>query len=324
MNFTEFRLMVRHAINRYKKVILIGAIIVCIVIAINMFLKMNPKPVEKETTYEPHQSIMDSTVSTPASIQNPIEEMIAKYVDACNDADFPLAFSYLSEDCREFAFNNDLETFKSHVFTKMPVPKEHSIQSYSTINVDGRRVYIYEIKYVDDMLATGLTNAEYAFTSEKMTFFYGDNNELQMNVGDYIYHNDIKSMTENEYLKIDVIDKTVRYSTEEYTVRLTNKTNYTIVLSDGEELDEIVLALPNEVRKANGTRDIVLQPNGELQNTFIFQKFVDDGDESLSVNFNSVRVMEKYSGTEDIPEEVIKSEIDNAIAKFTMTISTRD
>lgn len=323
MNFTEFRLMIRHAINKYRKIILIAILIICIVVAINMFLKLNPEPIERETTYEPHQSIMDSTVSTPKSVQDPIEEMIAKYVKACNDADFPLAFSYLSEDCRKFAFNNDLETFKAHVFTKIPLPKEYSIQSYSTMYIDGNRFYIYEVKYTDDLLASGLTNAAYAFTSEKMTFYY-DNNELMMTVGDYIYHNDIKSMSENEYMKVDVIDKTVRYSTEEYTLRITNKSEHTIVIADGEELEEIVLQLPNEQRKANGTRDIVLEPNTSMEYTFSFQKFVDDGDESSVVRFNSVRVMDQYSGTEDeVPEEVRKAEIDNAVAKFTMEVSAK-
>ena len=64
--------------------------------------------------------------------------------------------------------------------------------------------------------------------------------------------------------------------------------------------------------------DIILKPGEEKELEWIFPKFIDDQDASQAVILSSVRVMEKYSGTEDVPEEVIKSEIDNAIAKFSM------
>ena len=47
---------------------------------------------------------------------------------------------------------------------------------------------------------------------------------------------------------------------------------------------------------------------------------MDDGDISQSLLFSSIRVMEQYSGTDEIPKEVIQSEIDNAISKFSMTV----
>ena len=61
-----------------------------------------------------------------------------------------------------------------------------------------------------------------------------------MNAGDYIYHSDINSISENQYLKVDVVDKVVNYSIEQYEIKFTNRSNYTIVIADGGETDEVV------------------------------------------------------------------------------------
>ena len=55
-----------------------------------------------------------------------------------------------------------------------------------------------------------------------------------------------------------------------------------------------------------------------------FPKFVDDGDLSTALVLSSVRVMETYSGTDEVPEETIQYEIDNAISKFSMEANIID
>ena len=152
-----------------------------------------------------------------------------------------------------------------------------------------------------------------------MTFYENDDGEIEFNVGNFIYHTDVKSISENEYLKLDVKNKTVNYSIETYTIKLTNRSNYTVVISDGEAENEISLKLANEVRKRSSLEDIVLGPKEELELEVIFPKFVDDGDVSQAIVLSSVRVMETYSGVgEDVPKETIQYEIDNAISKFSM------
>ena len=100
----------------------------------------------------------------------------------------------------------------------------------------------------------------------------------------------------------------------------TNRSEYTIVISDKQEKDEITLVLQNEVRNRTDVADIILEPSESVTLKFTFPKFVDDGDVSKSLSFPAIRVMEKYSGTEVIEEAVIQSEIDNAIAKFSMDV----
>lgn len=318
MNFTELRLKFRHFVRRYQRLIIVVLIVWGLVFLINLMMRHAPVAPEAETTYELHTSVMDSTTATPKVMQQPIEEMVEAYVKACNEGNYQKAFEMLSDDCKEYAFDNNVNKFMDHVLVKMPVPKQYALQDYSNMKYNNGKLYIYEIKYLDDYLATGLTNSTYTYTSEKMTFFEDEEGVYRMNVGNFIYHTDVKSISENDYLKLDVMNKTVNYSIETYEVKITNRSNYTIVISDGQAEDEVVLRLNNETRKLTDISDIVLKPGEEITREFIFPKFVDDGEKSQSILLSSVRVMENYSGTEDVPKETIQSEIDNAIAKFSM------
>lgn len=320
MSFTEFRLKFRRFFRANKRLFLIIIIIWAIIFFINMIFTNRPKEYIPTTTYEEHTAVINSSNKTPKSLQDPIEKVIDEYVGYCNEGNYQKAFNMLSEDCRKYEFNDDVQEFMKHVLTKMPTPKKHAVQSYSSVKYNNKNMYIYEVKYLDDILATGLTNSEYKYTQENMTFYEGEDG-LEMNVGNYIYHTDIKSISENEYLKIDVIDKVVNYSIETYEVKFTNRSNYTVVVADTMEKDEVLLTLGNETRQSSGLEKIVLKPNESTTVKFIFPKFVDDGDPSQNLAFPSIRVMEQYSGTgEEVSKETIQSEIDNAIAKFSMEV----
>lgn len=240
MKFTDFRLKIRRFFRKNKKILIVAFIIWAIIFLINQIVLKLPMSTEAETTYDAHSPIMDSSASTPKSVQKPIETLISEYIGLLNEGNFQKAFNMLSDDCKEYGFNNNIERFMDHVYTKMPTMKEYSIQNYSNITYGNKKMYIYEVRYFDDILATGLTNSKYEYTQENITFYAGEDG-LEMNVGDYIYHADIKSIAENEYLKVDVIDKVVNYSMETYEVKFTNRSNYTIVIADGQESEEVLL-----------------------------------------------------------------------------------
>lgn len=319
MNFINIRLKIRHWFRKYKNLILLVFLLWFTIFIINYFLGHRTIPQEPITTYKAHTSVIDSQYSVPKSIQNNIEEMIEEYIGCCNEGNYQKAYNMLSEDCQKYEFDNNVEKFMEHVLVKMPTPKQYYIQNYSNTKYDGKNIYVYEIKYTDDILATGLTGTNYAFTSERIAF-YKENDEITMNVGEYIYHNDVKRISENEYFKIDVIDKIVNYNSEIYEVKLTNRSNYTVVVADGMESEEVALMLQNEIRNRLSIEDIILEPQESRTYKFEFTKFIDDNDTSESLLFSSIRVMENYSGTDEVPTETIKNEIDNAISKFSMSV----
>jgi hypothetical protein len=315
MNFTDLRLKIRHFFRKNKKIIFIAVIIWLVVFLINQLLKLYTPEKELETTYEPHTSVMSSSSSVPKKYQSTIEDKIKQYVEYCNNNDFDKAYNMLSADCKKYAYP-DFNDYVDYVLKIMPTKKLYSIQNYSNLS----NMYIYSVAYTDDFLATGLTNSKYSYTEEKMTFIQDDDGELQMSVGNFIKHEDIKVSTENEYLKIDVRERNVNYETETYTVRFTNRTNYSIVISDYFEDDEILLQLNKEYREAEQGDAIVLLGNETKDVDITFSKYADDNDTSKSIGFDSIRVLDKYYG-ENVEKDVAENAIANAVAKFSMQIS---
>lgn len=319
MKFTDLRLKIRRFFRNNGKVVIIIVLLWAIVFTINMILRLNPEKPTAETTYEPHISVMNSNSKVSKVASQNIETMIETYIGYCNDGNYYAAFNMLSEECKEHEFNNNVELFMDYVLKQMPTPKEYSIQNYSNISIDGTDVYIYSIKYFDDYLATGLTDSEYKYTTEKLSF-YNEKNDIKMAAGNFIYYDEVKKISENEYLKIDVLEKSVNYSIETYKVKFTNRSDYTVVVADNFEKSEILLNLPNETReRSDKNTNIVLAPKESITATFTFPKFVDDGDTSEGLNFSNIRILEKYSGPY-ADENILKDEVNNAIAKISMQV----
>lgn len=312
----DWRLRVRHWFKKYRKIIFIVILVWAIIFIINKYLQNYTVVQEPNTTYTPSVSVMDSSSSVSTKVHTVIEELIDEYVGYCNEGNYQKAFNMLSEDCQKYAFDDDIVTFAEYVLNKLPNEREYSIQNYSNYG----DYYIYEVKYIDNILATGLTNSTYMYTTEKMVFTKNSDGTYDMATGNFISYDTIASVAENDYVKIDIKSRTTMYSIEEYEVKFTNRTDSTVVISDGIVDDEVELVLPYEYRDMENVEDhIILAPDEDMTLTLTFSKFADDGDESQSILFSSIRVIEDYKGVNGTEEEQ-QIEIDNAIAKFSMQV----
>ena len=315
----ELRLKIRHWIKKYGKILFFIIIVWISIFIINKFLGDYQTEEVPNTTKTPQVAVMSANEKVSKKVQTSAEEFIESYVDACNQGKYQKAFAMISENCRKYEFDDDVEKFAKYVLEKMPTPKKYSIQNYS--NTKG--YYIYEVKYFDDMLATGLTNSEYNFTTEKMVLKKNSKGSFDIAVGNFIEYKDINSVAENYYLKIDVKNCMVRYSTQTYEVKLTNRTDYIIVVSDNYVEDEISLALSGEYRGTeNSNTTVVLAPEESITVKLGFMKFIDDNDEAQSILFSNIRVLEEYAGVAS-NNDIKKAEIEKAIDKFSMNIPVK-
>ncbi len=315
----EVRLKIRHWFKKYGKILFFIVVAWSVIFIVNKFLGDYQTEEAPNTTFTPQVSVMSSSEKVSQKVQTTAEDFIEAYVDACNQGKYQKAFAMLSEECKKYEFKDDVENFAAHVLEKMPSPKKYSIQNYS--NTKG--YYIYEVKYFDDILATGLTNSEYTFTTEKLVLSKSSKGGFEIAVGNFIEYRDIKSVAENDFLKIDIKNCLVRYSTETYEIQLTNRSDYTIVVADNYQEDEVALVLSGEYRGTDNTNTtIVLAPEESITVKLGFMKFIDDNDETQSILFNNVRVLEEYSGV-DASQDIKKVEIDKAIDKFSMNIPVK-
>ena len=311
----DIRIKLRHFWQKYNRIIILVVFAIILIIIINRILTLNKEPDEPETSYTPNVSVLDSSSEVPDEVADSFEEFIENYVNYCNSGDYVSAYNLVSDDCKQNFFGNSYNDFVEYVSEKFGTGKRYAIQNYS--NTDD--LYIYSVKIFDDFLATGLTNQSYRYVEEKMTVSYDDNGDIVFSVGNYMGSETLQYQASNEYLKAEITESLQKYSFIIYTLKLTNRTDYTIVIRDGNaDSTEIYMDIGSEARAAedDGTT-IVLEP-GEVETVSLsFSMFYDSELEPEGIVLNAVRVMEEYTGDSETAEE----EIENAIDKFSMTIA---
>ena len=209
--FLKWRLKIRNFFKKYKRVIFIVLIVWLVIIAINFFLGRRSETPMLNTTYNPHEVVLTSDTEVPEKLQTPIEDTIDDYINKCNNKDYSGAFELLTTDCKTHVFGDSLDNFTTYASSVFPNKKRYSIQNYSNFG----QAYIYNVKLIDDIIATGLTNQSYAYYEEKFAVKEEDG-KIKLNVNDYMGFNDLKKVAEDDYLKIRVENKEEFYSFEIY------------------------------------------------------------------------------------------------------------
>lgn len=285
----DIELKIRRFFRKYGKILIIVFSIVAIIITIDRIIKNFNDSDTPQTTLTPNEPVLDIGGNVPEKVHSTVEEFVRKYVDYCNSGEYESAYAMISEECKEEYFGS-IYNYKEYVKNKFYNKREYALQSYSTFN----KKYIYTVKLFDDILATGLTNSKYKYQEEKIVASYDENKNIVISVGNFIEKNEIQSVQENEYLKVDIKSQIIKYSLEEYKIKLTNRSNYTVIIQNSEAEDtEIMINLGAETRKNELVNDVILEPGESKTIHPVFQKFYDDGDTTKEVIFTSVRVIDE-------------------------------
>ncbi len=309
----DFRLKVRHFFKKYRKVIIIVALIWTLVIVFNLYLRRLRQTQPPTTTYQPNVAVLDSSSTVPDKVSESFDNFIEKYVEYCNTGNYKEAYNLVSEDCKKNYFNNDYDAYVEYVRNKFNAKRCYAIQNYSNYNDK----YIYSVKLFEDFLATGLTNSDYQYQEEFIIASYNENDELEFSVGNYIETKELNSVASNDYLKVTLESVTVKYSYEIYEIKIVNRTDNIVVIQDQIEANEVQLVVDGDYRTtANYDIEVVLAPHDERTISLAFPKFYDSNTTSDTIVFSSVRVLPEYSGLYENAE----AEIENAIDTFSMNI----
>ena len=297
--FTELRLKIRKFYRKYKKVILIALVIWAIIFVINLILKNMKQPEVLNTTYTPHSEVIRSDSQVPKKLYKPIEDTFDEYVLQCNLKNYEEAYKLIADDCKQRVFDNSIDEFKKYVDSLFNKKKRYSIQDYSNYG----NYYIYNLKLIDDIITTGLTNQEYAFYEEKVAVRQ-NGDKLELFVDNYMGYDDLKRVAEDDNLKIRIETRIKFYSYEIYTIRITNKTDKHIVLYDSIVGDEIYMEIGEENRiPSNVDRTMWLIPGETKTFQLTFNKYYDEKAEVSNMIFNKIRIMDEYTGEETTEEE---------------------
>ena len=302
---TDLKLKIYRFIKENKKKIILVAVVWGIVIAVNYFLKYYDFGLKPITTYTPNEPIMDTTSKVPKSLEKPIEDLIDEYFNYCNNHEYEKAYQMLSSDCKT-ALYPTIEEFEKYANIVFDMKKIYNIQNYS----NDKNMYIYRVRILDDILSYGIKADEKVPFYEEKFVITKDKNELKLSIGQYIETKVIDQMYEDQYMKIVITNSQVKYNQEVYKVKITNRSEYIIVLADYTNEYEIVLNTIQDVR--NFTMDylepIVLYPSQTNEYEFKFAKYYDEVGQASGIIFNTIRILNSYSGI----EENIEAELEAA------------
>lgn len=315
MNFwTDLRIRTRQFFKKYKNIIIIALVAWAVIFVINMILKYRKEPETPISTYTPNKSIM-SDEEVPKKVHTTANKILDEFVEYCNQKQYEKAYNMIDEECREEVYGG-IDLFIKHIQEVFGNSKKiYNIQNYSNVG----KTYVYNIRILEDIITTG-TTGNYNYYEEKIVF-KDTNNGIKLCMGGFIGKEEINVIAEDDYMKINIYEKVLRYETEEYRMKITNKTQDTIVLYDGSVSSEIVLDIGNQTRGLENYENgaIIINPGATKEIGMEFTKFFDDGRTANKLIFNSIRVLKSYSGEENRREQ----ELANATKLYSMNIDLK-
>lgn len=293
-----FRLKLRNFIKKNRKIIIIVLLLWLLIIVVNQFLKNYSFEDFERTTYNEHQAIMDTGQTVPESLKQPINETIDTYFNYCNNKQYEEAYQMVSDGCKKIYFPT-LEDFKEYIDIVFDENKIYYLQNFSNYN----GTYIYRMRIMEDLMATGLTNKDNLYFYEEKIALKEEENKISLSLRQYITSENIEEIYEDEYVKINIKSKDVFYEQEIYTIEVKNKTSNIVVLGDSQEANEIILQVGSELRGTDmDNLYVVIYPEETQEFSLKFTKFFDEEYLSTGLLFNAVRILPKYSGFEELKD----------------------
>ncbi len=315
MNYwTSLRLKARDFFKRNKRKILIFLIIWLIVIIIEYYLRNHQVKVldTPSTTYYPFVSTMDEEKKVPEQYQEPIQNLIDQYFNYCNNGEYENAYNLITEDCRKKNYPT-IDDFTNYVNTVFEGKKKiYNIQSYSIVD----NKYIFNVRILDDILANGTTDGYYYY--EEKFVLIEENGEIKLSIAEYIEDEKQEISVEDDNLKVEVLNKSMDYETETYTLEITNKTDKYIVISDNTQTKEISLYVNGYERYPTNMQVafFMLPPNSKRTQELKFTKYYDENANDEKIVFNNVRILKEYDWAVGTTQE----NLDNAVDIYSVEI----
>ena len=289
----KIQLWITSFFRKYGKYIGIALTIWLIGFLINGYLKKLPKKLTLSSSYTPNVAIMtDNTV--PKSQEKSINETLRAYTDSLISGDYAKAYNLLTEECKSFNYDNNIENFKQRTATIYNKDKVATFQAYSNY----RKRYIYKVTVSDNIEKTG-TSGNYKTYNELLTVSKVGKDYRIADYG-YIDKEKVDFKNQDENIAVEIASKEVSYKTEQYNIKITNKTDKYIIIADSTAGAEITLNVGGEERHSINTdsQGIVLYPGETTTRAVVFYKYFDKPINASKMSFNVVRIVNTYNGSE--------------------------
>lgn len=181
------------------------------------------------------------------SIYNYNKNVIEEFTEYCNSGDIKSAYDLLSSDCKNLMFD-DLEKFKDNYYKKVFSNNKKCTVQYWADN-------IFEVKFAEDMLATGKTSKNNGFT-DYIAIDYEDGKN-KININGFLGKENINAEKMIGNIKIKVLYKYIFMDYETYSVQIINNRDQTICLDNLNKSGTMYLLDQKDVKHYAMSNEIV-------------------------------------------------------------------
>lgn len=291
---SKITLALRNFFKKFGKIIFIALLVWIIIFIFNMYLRNLPEQLVATNTYDPDDPVIEYGGRVPENELSSVNETLENYLTYCKNKEYENAFNMLTDDCKNFLYNNNIENFKTYVDSVFTTYNNYSYnQNYSNVN----NKYIYDVTILNnDILSTGTTGG-YDKYEEKITIVNEDDGTKKISNQGYIDNEEIGIDAEDDNIRVRINSKDMSYTRVGYNLTITNKTDKTIVIADNEASKEVTLNVNGYYQNAINIDSInaVLAPGETKDLQFVFDRFYDSQDNDSAFNFNYIRVLQNYT-----------------------------
>lgn len=202
--------------------------------------------ITENTSLTTNKSSLGTGTVSESKLKNDMK-IIDEFLNLCNNKKFEDAYKLVSTDCKNNLFTT-YEIFKKTYCDKI----FNTYKTYTTENWNGNT---YKVRITEDPLATGKTSNDMSI-QDYMTIVE-ENNEEKLNINNYIGRNKINAVNTQSNVKIEVISRDTFAEYEVYNIRVTNNSDKTIYLDDGEKTSTIYIEDSNGLKYNAASGEII-------------------------------------------------------------------
>lgn len=182
-------------------------------------------------------------------------DTIYEFVDYCNKQEIEKAYNLITEECKQQMYPT-LDSFKNAYYGDVFNGKQRTCTIENWVND------IYKVRMGEDILSTG---KDTGYAKEDYITIKKVDNEYKLNINNYIGTTKIEKTTTNDNIIMEVLSKNTYKDYEEYTIKVTNKTNGII------KLDTTTSTKTTYIEDSNG-RKYSYYSNELTDETLTFQR----------------------------------------------------
>lgn len=158
--------------------------------------------------------------------------IIDQFISFCNNKELEQAYNLLTDECKNKIYHT-LESFEQGYYNDVfgGEVKKCSVENW--VN------NIYKVKITEDILSTGRSNNGYS--KQDYITVKKEENGYKLNINNYIGNTEINQITKQDNISMEVLNKDTYMEYEEYTIKVTNETENTILLDGKSDVKSLYL-----------------------------------------------------------------------------------